>query len=66
MEVKQAIKQTMAQAQQWGYEKMFPFEVQRYIGIAMDVSTVRRYMAQMAREGEIQRLGQRKGYALAH
>lgn len=66
MEIQQAIRETMARARQQGYERVYPYQVQAFIGIVMDVSTIRRYMARMAEQGEIRRLGERKGYTLAY
>ena len=60
----EVIKDAIGLAIEKGYEALYPWQVQAFLPISMHESTVRRYMAHMANEGQLVRLGQRKGYVI--
>ena len=60
----QLIIDTIHSAAKQGYKVLFPWQVQAFCPIDMNEATFRHYMAKLAEEGELVRLGQRKGYSL--
>ncbi len=62
--IRKEILKALQMAWAKGYRAVFPFQVQAFMDVSRDESSIRRQMAQMAHSGEIVRLGPRKGYAL--
>lgn len=60
--VQELILQIILSLHQMGYAHVYPYQVQAWLDLDRSERQLRRDMAQLAHYGQLQRVGQRRGY----